>query len=406
MLIFEYTAKDDSSGKQIKSTVQAESESAAAKLLMKQGIIPIKIKVKDENSGDIFGSLKNNVRAKDRIMMTRQLSTLINAGLPLTQSLRTVAGQTPSKPLVIVINDILTSVEGGSSLAAALEKHPKVFNDVYIALVAAGETSGTLDQALDRIATQQEKDAEMLSKVRGAMIYPAIVLFVIGGVIVFMLVEVLPQVQGLYVSLKQQLPVITSVMLDISHFVENFWWVMVIVVIGAIYFLRRYIATEQGRIYADTVKMHAPVLGPLFMKLYMARFARTGETLMATGVPMLEMLNISGKAVDNVVINKAIQRAAEKVKGGKSLSDAIKDDDHFLPLVPQMINIGEQSGSIDKMMGKAATFYENELDNTIKAISTIIEPILMIVLAVVAGLLVGAILLPIYGLVSGNLNLG
>lgn len=403
MLTFEYEARDSRSGKHVKADIQAESENAAAKLLLGQGIIPIKLKVKTEGKG-LLSSFQNRVTAKDRIIFTRQLSTLINAGLPLAQSLRTVSAQTASKPLVVVVNDIIASIEGGNSLSAALSKHPKVFSDVYIALVAAGETSGTLDQTLERLANQEEKDAEMISKVRGAMIYPGIVLFVIFGVVIFMLVEVLPQVKSLYKDLNQTLPFITAVMLSISDFMIHFWWLMIVLIAGGIYFLNRYRKTAGGRANFDTLKMRFPLFGPLFMKLYMARFCRTGQSLMASGVPMLEMLKIAGRAVDNVHIQKSITRASEKVKGGKALSESITNDENFLPLVPQMISIGEQSGKIDSMMGKAADFYENELDNAIKSISTLIEPVLMVVLALIAGLLVGAILLPIYGLVGKNLN--
>lgn len=404
MLSFEYTARDSATNKQVKSTIQAESESAAAKLLLAQGIVPIEITLKNDEGSTFLSFFKNRIKTKDRIIFTRQLSTLINAGLPLTQSLRTVASQTESKPLAVVINNIISSVEGGSSLSVALGKHPKVFNEVYIALVAAGEVSGTLDQALERIATQQEKDAEMLNKVRGAMVYPAIVLVVIGGVIIFMLTQVLPQVEQLYKDLGTGLPFITAVMLGISKFMTTFWWLIIGLLIAGVYFLGRWRKTEGGRAAFDKFKMSVPLFGPLFMKLYMARFCRTGQSLMSSGVPMLEMLRITGRAVDNVQVNTSITRAAEKVKGGKALSDTLANDDNFLPLVPQMINIGEQSGKIDAMMGKAATFYENELENTIKSISTIIEPALMVVLAVVAGLLVGAVLLPVYGLVGQNLS--
>lgn len=403
MLTFEYTARDSATNKQVKSTIQAESEGAAAKLLLNQHIVPIEIKLKGDEGSTLLSVFKNRIKAKDRIIFTRQLSTLINAGLPLTQSLRTVGSQTESKPLAVVINNVISSVEGGSSLSDALAKHPKVFNEVYIALVAAGEVSGTLDAALERIATQQEKDAEMISKVRGAMVYPAIVLVVIGGVIIFMLTQVLPQVEQLYKDLGVGLPFITAIMLGISKFMINFWWLILAAVIGGIYFLNRWRKTEGGRAAFDKVKMTAPLFGPLFMKLYMARFCRTGQSLMASGVPMLEMLRITGRAVDNVHVNASIAHAAEKVKGGKSLSETLDGDENFLPLVPQMINIGESSGKIDAMMGKAATFYENELENTIKSISTIIEPALMVVLAIVAGLLVGAVLLPVYGLVGQNL---
>ena len=403
MLTFEYTARDSASNKHVKSTIQAESEGAAAKLLLGQGIVPIEIKLKNDENASMFSFFKNRIKTKDRIIFTRQLSTLINAGLPLTQSLRTVAAQTESKPLAVVINSVISTVEGGSSLSVALAKHPKVFNEVYISLVAAGEVSGTLDEALERIASQQEKDAEMISKVRGAMVYPMIVLVVIGGVIIFMLTQVLPQVEQLYKDLHQGLPFITAVMLGISKFMINFWWLILILLGGGIYFLNRYRQTDAGRATFDRLKMNVPLFGPLFRKLYMARFCRTGQSLMSSGVPMLEMLRITGRAVDNVHVNASIMRASEKVKGGKALSETLEGDENFLPLVPQMINIGEQSGQIDAMMGKAATFYENELDNTIKAISTIIEPVLMIVLAIVAGLLVGAVLLPVYGLVGQNL---
>jgi len=404
MLTFEYTARDSATNKQVKSTIQAESESAAAKLLLNQNIVPIEIKLKNDGGSTLLSAFKNRIKSKDRIIFTRQLSTLINAGLPLTQSLRTVSAQTESKPLAVVINNIISSVEGGSSLSDALAKHPSVFSEVYIALVAAGEVSGTLDAALERIATQQEKDAEMISKVRGAMIYPAIVLVVIGGVIIFMLTQVLPQVEQLYKDLGTGLPFITAVMLGISKFMTTFWWLIIAVLIGGVYFLNRWRKTEGGEAAFDKFKMNMPLFGPLFMKLYMARFCRTGQSLMASGVPMLEMLRITGRAVDNVHVNASITRAAEKVKGGKALSETLEGDENFLPLVPQMINIGESSGKIDAMMGKAATFYENELENTIKSISTIIEPALMVVLAVVAGLLVGAVLLPVYGLVGQNLS--
>jgi type IV pilus assembly protein PilC len=404
MLTFEYEARDSKTRKHVKADIQAESETAAAKLLLSQGIVPTKIHVKGE-SKSILGQLQNHVTAKDRIVFTRQLSTLINAGLPLAQSLRTVAGQTGSKPLTIVVNDIIAGIEGGNSLSSTLAKHPKVFNDVYIALVAAGETSGTLDTTLDRLANQEEHDAEMISKVRGAMIYPAIVLFVIFGVVIFMLVEVLPQVKSLYKDLGQTLPFITASMLAVSDFITHFWWLLLALLAGGIYFLNRWRKTDGGTAFFDRFKMNVPLFGPLFMKLYMARFCRTGQSLMASGVQMLEMLRITGRAVDNVHVQAALMRAADSVKGGKALSESIaKDEENFLPLVGQMINIGEQSGQLDTMMGKAADFYENELDNTIKSISTLIEPILMVVLALIAGLLVGAILLPIYGLVGKNLG--
>ena len=404
MLSYQYIATDASTGRKIKADIQAESESAAAKLLVKQGLSPLEIKLKGESDG-LFSSVQNRVSTKDKVLFSRQLATLINAGLPLTQSLRTVAEQTQRKALVVVVNQIIADVEGGKALAVALRAHPKVFNTVYVSLVASGEVSGTLDEALERIAAQQEKDAEIVSKVRGALVYPAIVLLVIVAVIVFMLTTVLPQVELLYADLNQSLPFITAVMLAISDFIIGYWWLIFILIAAAIFFGRRYVATKSGREFVDRLKMNLPVFGKLFMKMYMARFCRTGATLMATGVPMLEMLRITANAVNNVLIRDATLKASEQVKGGKALSKALEGDENFLRLVPQMISIGEQSGAIDSMMSKAADFYEKELDNEIKTISTTIEPILMVFLAVVAGMMVGAILIPVYGLVGNSIAL-
>lgn len=399
MLTFNYTARDTASNKQVKSTVKAESERSAAKLLSSQGLVPLVITEQGESKG-ILEAINNRVSTKDRIVFIRQLATLINAGLPLAQSLHTVQDQTESKKLKTVTQDIIASIEGGNSLSSAFAKHPKYFNDVFIALVSAGEASGTLDKALERIADQQEKDAEIAGKVKGAMVYPAIVTFVMLMVIVFMLVTVVPQIEKLYEDLNQTLPFVTAAMVAISAFMIKFWYIVIAVNAAAIYFLLQYIKTKNGRRVVDSIKLNVPMFGTLFRKLYMARFTRTGQTLMATGVPMLETLTITSRAVNNVYISEAIMRAAEKVKGGKTLSSTLKNEPYIMSLVPQMISIGEQSGGIDAMMGKAATFYENELDQTIKSISTAIEPIMMVMLAGVAGLMVAAILFPVYNLVG------
>jgi len=404
MLTYEYTARDTKTGQTIKADVQAQSEQAAAKLLSEQGLAPVSIRIKGEKKGLLAG-FKNRITAKDRVLFARQLSTLINAGMPLTQSLRTVQEQIDNHALSQIVSSVIADVEGGNAFSKSLEKYPKVFNSVFTSLVAAGEVSGTLDLALERIAAQQEKDAEILSKVRGALVYPVIVLVVILGVIIFMLTTVLPQVELLYTDLNQSLPFITAVLLSVSRFITNLWWLLLILLIGAGYFSRRYIETDGGRATFDRLKTSLPLFGKLFKKLYMARFCRTGATLMSTGVPMLEMMRITADAVNNVHVRDATLKAAEKVKGGKALSESLKGDENFLSLVPQMIRIGEQSGAIDKMMDKAATFYENELDNEIKTISTTIEPVLMVVLALMAGLMVGAILIPVYGLVGQNLAL-
>jgi type IV pilus assembly protein PilC len=397
---FNYQARDGATNKIVKATVQAESETSAAKLLISQGFTPLSITEIDEN-GSGLGRLRNRITTKDRVVFTRQLATLIGAGLPLSQSLHTVLEQTDNKRLQGVIEDIVASVEGGKSLYESFSKHPEVFDKVFLALISAGEASGTLDDALRRIAAQQEKDAATMSKIKGAMTYPVIVLVVIFGVMAFMLFTVVPQVEKLYIDLKKTLPFLTQSMVNVANFASSFWWLMLIALIALVYFGRQYLKTENGIKMMDTLKLNAPLFGPMFRKLYMARLTRTGQTLLSTGVPMLDMLRITSEAVNNTIIAKSIDRAAEKVKGGKALSVSLQPEEYVLPLVPQMIRIGEQSGKVDDMMGKTAQVFEDELDEYIKTISTAIEPILMVVLAIVAGSMVGAILLPIYSLVGG-----
>jgi len=397
---FTYEARDQATNKVTKATVQADSESAAAKLLIEQGFTPLDIKEQNDYDNPI-ARLTGRITTKDKVVFTRQLATLIGAGLPLAQSLTTAMEQTENKRLQSIIGEVTASVEGGKSLSDSFAKHPEVFDAVFLALVGAGELSGTLDESLMRIADQQEKDAAVMSKIRGALTYPIIVLVVIFGVMAFMLFTVVPQVEKLYKDLKQTLPFITKIMVGAADIFINFWWLILIVVGIGTYFLIQYLKTDNGIKTKDTLKLNFPIFGVMFRKLYMARFARTGQTLLSTGVSMLDMLGLTAKAVNNKIIADSILRAAEKVKGGKALSAALQPEEYILPLVPQMIKIGEQSGRIDEMMGKVATVYENELDEEIKTLSTSIEPVLMVVLAIVAGGMVAAILLPIYSLVNG-----
>ena len=396
---FNYEARDKATDTIIKSIVQAESEMAAARVLTEQGFVPLDIKEVDE-SGGLFGSLTRRVTTKDKVVFTRQLATLIGAGLPLSQSLRTVLEQTENKKLQEIIQEIIADVEGGRQLSDSFGKHPEIFDKIYLSLVTAGEASGTLDQALKRVASQQEKDAAMVSKIRGAMTYPAIVLAVIMGVMLFMLLVVVPQVEKLYSDMHKTLPFLTAALIAVAKFTASFWWAELILLVGVIYFTRQYAKTGPGTRAFDTLKLNMPFVGSMLRKLYMARFTRTGQTLLATGVPMLDMLDITATGVNNTIIEASIRRTAEKVKGGRALSVSLSREDYILPMVPQMIKIGEQSGKIDEMMGKTAQVYEDELDEEIRNISTAIEPVLMVVLAIVAGGMVAAILFPIYSLVG------
>lgn len=398
MLKFRYTGRDSVSGQTVKATIEAESEQEAAKLIRKEGLVPIQITAESAVSGSLRDRL-HRVGSKDKVLFSRQLSTLINAGLPLVQSLRNVADQTTNKKFKSVIEQGISDVEGGMTLSAALNRHPEIFNRVFVSLIAAGEASGTLDKALERIADQQEKDADLISKVRGAMIYPIIVLLVMAGVVGFMIIKVIPQVKVLYEGLPgADLPLVTKVLLAVSDFVIGFWWIFAILLALGAVFGTRYARTAGGRRIIDKAKLTMWPVKSLFQKVYMARFARTGTTLVASGVPLIQVLEITGEAVDNVFIEESLQRATEKVKGGKALSDSLSAEPQFLSLVPNMIRIGEQSGSLENMLDKIADYYEKEVDTQVKAIQTIIEPVLMVILGIVAFVIVAAVLLPVYSL--------
>ncbi len=396
---FNYKAKEKATGKVIKGNIQAENEQIAGRLLVEQGYIPES--VVEEGGENILEKYKNRITAKDRIMFTRQLATLIGAGLPLAASLRTVAGQTDRKGMKAVAEEILASVESGKSLHDSFALHPEIFNGVYLALIQAGETSGTLDLALKRLADQEEKDAAMMSKIRGALVYPGIILVVIIAVLAFMMIAVVPQVRNLYADMKQELPGMTKFLVGVTDFFAANWWLVFIIVVavigGAVYYVK---STEAGRKMLDSFKIHVPLFGPLFRKLYVSRFARTAEMMLATGVPMLDSVKISIDAVNNKVVEEEYSKSLDIIKGGKPLSTALTDLDYMLPLVPQMSSIGEESGKIDEMLGKAAQVYENELDEQINNISTMIEPILMVIMAGLIGVVIGGTLLPIYSLVN------
>lgn len=397
---YHYEARDIKNNQIVKSTIQAQSELEAARLIRASGLTPINIKSSD--TSDLFSGLRR-VKTKDKVLFSRQLSTMINAGLPLIQALNNVSDQTISKNFKTVIDQVIKDVEGGKSFSAALEKHPQVFNNVFVSMVASGETSGTLDKSLSRLAIQQEKDASIVSKIRGAMIYPALIILVMVVVVVFMIVKVVPQIQILYTSFPgQSLPIETRVMISLANFFKHFWWLLIIILVLAVFFLNRWFKTSSGKKFFDFIKLKTPPFSKLLKKLYMARFSRTAATLIGAGVPLLQVLQITSEAVNNYYIAESITKAADKVKGGKSLADRLKGDPNFLPLVPSVIKIGEQSGTMEEMLSKAADYYEKEVDDAVSNISSLVEPVMMILLGIVAIIIVLAVLLPIYGLAGSG----
>jgi type IV pilus assembly protein PilC len=396
---FDYKATERATGKSVKGSIQANDERSAGKLLLEQGYIPDVIEAHDKDT--VLSKYKNKIRAKDRILFTRQFATLIGVGLPLAASLRSVSEQTQSKAMKAVIEEISASVESGKTLHESFARRPDIFNNVYLSLIKAGEMSGTLDIALKRLADQEEKDEALLSRIRGALIYPAIILVVIIAVLAFMMIAVVPQVDALYTDLKKPLPELTKFLVGMTNFFGAYWWLVGMILFALVGGLAFYFkSTKPGQKTRDSIKIHVPIFGGLFRKLYVSRFARTAEMMLATGVPMLDSVKIAIGAANNIVVEEEYSKSIDIIKGGKPLSEAIKDREYMLPLVPQMAAIGEESGRIDEMLGKAAQVYETELDQQINTISTMIEPVLMVIMAGLIGVVIGGTLLPIYSLVS------
>jgi type IV pilus assembly protein PilC len=408
MQTYSYKARNPVNGKVTRSTIDAASEQEAAKSLKAEGLVPLQVRAQSATGLSSALNIVNRVPAKEKVLFFRQLSTLINAGLPLSQSLRNVAEQTKNKKLKSAVLSIITSVEGGKTLSASLARYPEIFSQVAINLVQAGETSGTLDNALERIANQLEKDADIASKIKGAMVYPIVIICVMIAVVAFMMIKVVPDIKLLYTSFPgTSLPIETRALLAVSNFMISKWFIVVIVLIVGGFGLSRWFKTSSGRSVIDNLKLNMPPFKTLFRMIYMARFSRTAATLIGAGVPLLSVLKITAENIVNVHVKSSIDKAAEKVKGGKSLGDSLTNDPNFLPLVPNMLKIGEASGSVEAMLNKAADYYEKEVDNIVNSISSIIEPVMMVCLGIVAMIIVAAILLPIYGLAgSGAISSG
>jgi type IV pilus assembly protein PilC len=397
-----FTAKNNT-GQTVKAEVDADNTKAAAALLHERSLFPITIVDKTKTSStflDAISSFRNRIPNKEKVLFSRQLATLINSGLPVSQSLASLVDQTRNKAMKAVLADVQQTVEGGSTLAKALERHPQVFNAVFTFLVAAGESSGTLDDALNRLANQQEKDQKIISKIRSAMIYPAIVLVVIILVLALMLVAVVPEVAGVYKSLGKSTPLTTQILLDLSKFTKAFWWLVLIALAGIFFAIRAYMRTESGRHLRDRLIFKIPVASSLAGKLYMARFTRTQQTLVASGVPVIEALNISRNTINNSLVEADVDKAIEKVKAGIALSVPLSESKYFPMLVSQLLKVGEQTGNVEQMLGKLADHFEDEVDEMVNNLSTLIEPVLMIVLGVLVGGMIAAVLGPIYGLIG------
>jgi type IV pilus assembly protein PilC len=386
-------------GKTRQGTVQKGELAAGSKdeviaLLRKQNILPINVVAKPkELKLQLFAE---KISDKDVVILTRQLATMIDAGLPLVQCLDILGSQTENKALAKVVGQVRTDVESGATFAEALKKHPKVFDNLYVNMVAAGEAGGILDTILQRLAAYMEKFAKIKRQVKSAMIYPSVILFVAVAVVSLLMIVVVPMLAGMFAEMGQALPWPTRIVIAISNFMKSFWWMVLIIVIGLFIGLRQFRKTQKGLTLTDGIALKIPVFGSLIQRVSVAKFTRTLGTLLTSGVPILEGLLIVSRTAGNKIVEDSIMATRQSVSEGKTLAEPLSKAKVFPAMVTQMIAVGEATGALDNMLNKIADFYDDEVDSAVAALTSMLEPMLMIFLGVTVGFVIIAMYMPIF----------
>jgi type IV pilus assembly protein PilC len=378
-----------------KGEIAANTKEDVLALLRKQNIQPINVVAKPKEIKLSFGAPK--VKDKDVVIFTRQLATMIDAGLPLVQCLDILGNQTENKTLAKTVNQVRSDVESGATFADALKKHPKIFDNLYCNMVAAGEAGGILDTILGRLAAFMEKFARIKGQIKSAMIYPSVILFVAISVVALLMVIVVPMLANIFVEAKMQLPFPTRVVMAISNFLKSWGGlVLLFVIIGFFVGLKQFRKTENGQRTTDAIALKIPVAGSLIQRVAVAKFTRTLGTLLTSGVPILEGLLIVSRTAGNKVVEEAILATRQSVSEGKTLADPLGRAKVFPTMVVSMISVGEATGALDNMLNKIADFYDDEVDSAVAALTSMLEPMLMIFLGVVVGFVIIAMYMPIF----------
>lgn len=397
---FGYSGIKDS--KKVTGHIEASSQGKALELLKQQNIHPTAIK--KESSEGLLAKLSfggKSVKQKDIVVFTRQLSTMISAGVPLTRAINTMQSQAENPQFAKIIGVVGKDVEGGMALADAFGKHPRVFSDVYVNMVKAGESGGILDEILKRLAAQVEKDATIRKKIKSAMAYPVVIMGITVLAFFGIMIFVIPKLGKIIKDLggpDAELPIYTQLMLDLSTFMQKNAIIILVLTALSIFFLRRYIRTPAGKYKFHALLLKTPVLKIVITKIAVARFSRTFASLMGAGVGVLEALEVTGGAIGNKVIEAELAAAADAIKSGKQLSEPLSKSEHFPAIVSQMLAIGEETGQIDTVLIKVADFYEEEVDAVIDGLSSLIEPMMIIVLGGMVGLIAASVMGPIASL--------
>jgi type IV pilus assembly protein PilC len=390
---FLYVARETASGREIRSSVEAATEQAAIAALLNRNMLVVSIQEKVGKKGKTSGG---SVALADLVIFTRQLATMIDAGLAMVQSLQALADQTPNKVMRDVIKDVCARVEGGDSFSEALQKHPKVFTRLYVCMVSAGEKGGLLAEILARLATYLENAARLRKKVKSAMMYPVVVTVVAILITIFLLVKVVPVFGEIFASFGSKLPAPTQFLIDISNLVKHWLFPILLGGGGLVYGWLYFIKTPPGRQFWDSRRIKLPIFGVIAHKICLARFTRTLASLVRSGVPILEVLQIVSQTVGNMVMEKAIKTAAVDIERGESISAALGKHPVFPSMILRMIMAGEQTGKIDNMLERISDFLDEEIETTLSGLTALIEPILIVFLGVVVGGMVICMFLPIF----------
>ena len=394
MAIYTYTAKN-MAGKTVGGSVDARTKDLAVSLLKGQGMYVISIQEKKETIFDTFLNFRG-VSQGDVVTFTRQFSTMISAGLPISRALEVLAAQTQSQNFKKIIYDILRNVEGGASLSTALGRYPEVFSVTYQALVKAGESSGKMDVILKRLADNMEAQRDLNARFKGAMIYPMVVLIAMVGVFVVLMVFVVPKLAEMYTSMDVELPIVTRIMISTSDFMVKNIVMLSIIVAAVVLAIRYYAKSDKGKYYIAEITMRLPVFGKINKDKDFAQFSKTLALLINSAVPIVEALGIVSTVMSSPTFRMAVLNAARQGEKGTSLSSFFKSSEHFPPLLSQMANVGEETGKMDEVLDRVATYYEGEVDNKVKGLSAALEPIILIILGVMVGFLIISIITPIY----------
>ena len=399
---FSYKVRDKA-GKLVEGQLEAENAQLVVSKLRSMGYVPIEIEQQGSKSlsRDLkIPGLSDRIKLKDVSVFSRQFATMISSGLSMLRSLYILAEQTESKPLAEVVNQVRLDVERGASLSAALAKHPKAFNRLYVAMVRAGEAGGVLDSVLQRLATTIEKQVELRRKVKSAMTYPAVVSCLVLLLVTAMMLFVVPMFQNIFAALGGKLPLPTQILINVSNVVRKLWFIVFAAEAAAVFAFRKWINSEDGRKRWDTIKLKAPVFGPLAQKTALARFGRTLSALVRSGVPILESLDIVCETAGNWVVAKAVRDTQQPVTRGEPLSKRLEEHAVFPPMVVQMMTVGEETGALDEMLDKIADFYDQEVEATVDALTSLIEPILIVIMGVVIGGMIIALYLPMFSVIN------